>query len=44
MLYRKSVGQSLHAKILEEVNDVRSQFPVWSKRFADFLFSFQIVH
>lgn len=23
MLYRKSVGQSLHAKVMEEVNDVR---------------------
>lgn len=28
MLYRKSVGQSLHAKVMEEVNDVCSEHPL----------------
>ena len=31
MLYRKSVGESVHANIIEEVNDVRAHRRLWKR-------------
>jgi len=33
MLYRKSVGESIHANIIEEVNDVRVHRPLLEKHY-----------